>query len=280
MMRSAGLATAVLAVAVLASIALAPAAALASQCLAYVQGTPEAMPARFSPVQANNSQGTDTVEITFVGHATFRIRSPGGVVIATDYTGHHGAGRVPDVVTMNHAHSSHYTDVPDPAIEHVLRGWNPQGGQARHDLEVGDVRIRNVPTDIRGWSGTVEKHGNSIFIFEMADLCIGHLGHLHHTLSREDLALIGRLDVVFAPVDGRYTMNVAAMVDVLEDLRASLVIPMHFFGGASLAQFVGALTETFELRVARDSPIRVSLASLPRTPTVLIPQGYGGALPQ
>ncbi|NIX22805.1 MAG: Zn-dependent hydrolase, partial [Actinobacteria bacterium] len=93
-----------------------------------------------------------------------------------------------------------YTDFPDPAIEHVLRGWNPEGGPAEHDLDVGDVHIRNVPTDIRGWSGLVEPDGNSIFIFEVADLCIGHLGHLHHRLSDADLALIGRLDVVFAPV--------------------------------------------------------------------------------
>ena len=44
---------------------------------------------------------------------------------------------------------------------------------------VDDVYIRNVPTDIRSWGGELERDGNSIFIFEVADLCIGHLGHLH-----------------------------------------------------------------------------------------------------
>ena len=34
------------------------------------------------------------VAISFVGHATFRIESTGGVIIATDYAGYAGAGRI------------------------------------------------------------------------------------------------------------------------------------------------------------------------------------------
>ena len=39
---------------------------------------------------------------------------PGGVRIATDYSGAYRTGRLPDVVTMNRAHSTHYTLFPDP----------------------------------------------------------------------------------------------------------------------------------------------------------------------
>ena len=34
---------------------------------------------------------------------------------------------VPDVVTMNNAHETHWTALPDPAIPHVLRGWARDG---------------------------------------------------------------------------------------------------------------------------------------------------------
>ena len=34
---------------------------------------------------------------------------------------------VPDVVTMNHAHGTHWTADPDPRIPHVLQGWGPNG---------------------------------------------------------------------------------------------------------------------------------------------------------
>ncbi len=248
---------------------LSPTAAHANHCLAYVEQTPGLVPVGFSKVQ-----GADAVEITYVGHSTFRLRTPAGVVIATDYAGYAGTGPVPRVATMNHAHETHYTDFPDPAIEHVLRGWNPKGGPAEYDLKIGDVQIRNVPTDIRLWGEMAEAYGNSIFIFEVAELCIGHLGHLHYKLNPEQLALVGRLDIVFAAVDGSYTLAIPSMIEVLQDLRASLVIPMHFFGSESLGLFLAGMREEFEIRIERSGTIEVSIDTLPRRPTVLVLTPY------
>ncbi|MCP4995613.1 MAG: Zn-dependent hydrolase, partial [Gammaproteobacteria bacterium] len=58
------------------------------------------------------------VRITFKGHSTYLIQSASGVSIATDYSGFIDSD-VPRVVTMNHAHDTHYTEYPDPGIEHV-----------------------------------------------------------------------------------------------------------------------------------------------------------------
>ncbi len=68
----------------------------------------------------------------------------------------------------------------------MLRGWDSGAGPPHYDLRYRDVRIRNVLTNIRDRNGDggTEFGGNSIFIFEIADLCIAHLSHLHHTLSR------------------------------------------------------------------------------------------------
>ena len=109
---------------------------------------------------------------------------------------------------MNGAHETHYTLHPSPEIEHVLRGWRPDGEPPNWDLTVKDMRVRSVSTDTRGWGeGGVNRNGNSIFIFEIADLCIGHLGHLHHKPTPEQFSQIGFLDVVLAPVDGGQTLN-------------------------------------------------------------------------
>ena len=62
----------------------------------------------------------------------------------------------------------------------------------------------------------------------MAGLCIGHLGHLHHIPDAEQLAAIGRLDVVMAPVDGGMTLDLPSMIETLQRFRASVVIPMHW----------------------------------------------------
>ena len=246
-------------------LAMLPAAARASQCVAYVERHPGVVPVRFE-----TAQSAGAVEITYITHSTFRLKTPAGVVIATDYAGYAGQGPVPTVVTMNHAHETHFTPFPDAAIRHVLRGWNPDGGPADHKLTVEDVYIRNVPTDIRSWGGTVEPFGNSIFIFEVADLCIGHLGHLHHKPTAEQLALIGRLDVVFAPVDGSYTLDLPSMIEVLQELRASLVIPMHYFGSRSLNIFLAGMAADFDIRTAPGASVEVSLPRLPQQPTVLV----------
>ena len=210
--------------------------------------------------------------ITYVGHSTFILESAGGVRIATDYAGH-AAGPPPDVVTMNHAHSSHYTDAPDPAIKHVLRGWGEGGEPARHDLDVGDVRIRNVPTDIRFGSEGREKDGNSIFIFEVAGLCIGHLGHLHHELSPAHIGAIGRLDVVMVPVDGGMTLPTENMMNVLKQLRSSVILPMHARFAGSLERFEVAAAQSFAIERLATDEIIVSTAKLPKQPTVYIMPG-------
>jgi len=249
---------------------------VASRCLAIAQSAPKALPVAFVPAQDGMVRPSPPGDVTirFIGHATFLITSPAGVTIATDYTGRSGEV-VPRVVTMNRAHSSHYTNFPDPAIEHVLRGWNPEGGPAEHRLEVDDVIIRNVPTDIRGWGGSVRvPDGNSIFIFETAQLCIGHLGHLHHELDGEDLAWIGQLDVVMVPVDGGYTMAQDAMVRTLEVIKARLILPMHYFGEATLSRFLARLGETFEVEMSDTPEVTVSTETLPASRKVLVLPGY------
>lgn len=209
------------------------------------------------------------VLIHFVGHATFLIETAAGVRIATDFTGFVGQGVIPDIVTMNKAHSSHYTLNPDPRIPHVLQGWGDEPEiPADHYLELRDVVVRNVPTDIRSWNGREEK-ANSIFVFETAGLCIGHLGHLHHEPSDLQYALIGRLDIVMAPVDGGYTMDQAAMIRVLERAKARLVLPMHWFGQGNLASFLAGMRDEFEVVTTEEASIVMSLDELPRTPMVL-----------
>jgi len=250
-----------------------PAQADVSRCLAIANSMPQAQFAAFSPA-APVALTQGEVRLTYVGHSTFLIESAEGIRIATDFTGFAGAGVVPDVVTMNHAHTSHYTDTPDPRIRHVLRGWNPAGGPARHDLTLGDVMIRNVPTDIRNFAGIREADGNSIFIFETAGLCIGHLGHLHHELGPEYLGLIGQLDIVLVPVDGGYTMAQASMIEVLKLLKARLIIPMHYFGSATLATFLDGMREDFEVEISVSPVVVVSVLTLPKSPKVLVLPGY------
>jgi L-ascorbate metabolism protein UlaG (beta-lactamase superfamily) len=212
----------------------------------------------------------DRVGITFAGHATFLIESPGGTTVATDYNDYVRPKIVPNVATMNKAHSTHYSLHPNPAIAHVLRGWNPDGGPVRHDLNVGDMHIRNVPTNIRDWGGGTEYDANSIFIFETAGLCIAHLGHLHHPLTPEHLKQVGHIDVLLVPVDGSYTLDTPGMMEVIDAIRAPLILPMHYFGQATLNRFVDVARAKYEIEFSPSPTIEVSRQTVPSRPKMLI----------
>ena len=243
--------------------------ALSSDCQAVASLPPKVTPVAYVSAVFE----ADQVKLTYIGHSSFIIESPGGTRVVTDFAGWAG-GIIPDAVTMNRAHSSHFTNAPDPAIKHVLRGWNPDGGPAVHDVEIGDIRIRNVTTDIRGGMAGRMKDGNSIFIFEVAGLCIGHLGHLHHLLGPEHVGLIGRLDIVMVPVDGGYTMGQAEMLDVMRTLKARIVIPMHYFGPSTLGRFIGNMGKDFRLEAAATPERIVSVDTLPDTPKLLVLPGH------
>nr|WP_156122192.1 MBL fold metallo-hydrolase [Aureimonas altamirensis] len=265
MMRPVLLSMAILpALATLAFAQSDDAPSVASSCLAMASTMPRTFNVAYTPVRTVEG----TVRIDYAGHSTYRIETPGGVTIATDYSGFYGSTPLPRIVTMNKAHRTHYTETPDPGIEHVLRGWG-ESGPARHGLAVDDVVIRNVTTDIRRW-GASEPDANSIFIFEVAGLCIGHLGHLHHELTNDHYARIGRLDVVMVPVDGGLTSSLANMEAITRRLSSSVVLPMHR-NATSLASFTGRMGDAFEVRRLDGDTLDLSVRTLPERPTIFIP---------
>jgi len=231
---------------------------------------PRAVPAAFDLAALAN----DRVRITYSGHSTFLLESPKRVRVATDYNDYVRTPVLPDIVTMNHAHSTHYTDRPDPDIKFVLRGWRNDGKPAGHDVSFGDVRVRSVSTNIRNWNGGTEFNGNSIFIFEMGNLCIAHLGHLHHTLTQKQLDEMGRIDVLLVPVDGAYTMDMEGMVEVVRSIRAPLMVPMHFFSTFTLHQFLDRVSRQYDIEYAEVPSVVVSKETLPTKPKFLVLPGH------
>jgi L-ascorbate metabolism protein UlaG (beta-lactamase superfamily) len=217
----------------------------------------------------------DEVRISYAGHSTFLIESPKSVRIATDYNDYVRLPGVPTIATMNRAHDTHYSEYPNPAIPHVLRGWAAANAPARHDVQVQDVRVRNVPTNIRSWEGGTDRHGNSIFIFEVGSLCIAHLGHLHHLLNQQQLDEMGKIDVLLVPVDGSFTLDLEGMMEVLRAIKAPLMIPMHYFSYYTLQRFLDRATqEKWDVEWAGIPSAVVSRATLPATPKVLVMRGH------
>lgn len=275
-MRISSRLVAILAVVLSAIVTATFAPALAQQCVGMAS-LPEGLPgrARVQSVKFQLAQrNQDPTRLTFVGHATFLIESPKGIRIVTDYNDYVRTPVIPDIATMNIAHDSHYSMAPDSRIKHVLPGWNPRGnGPAEHDLQLGDVHVRNISTNIRDFGGGTREFGNSIFVFEIGGLCIAHLGHLHHTLTVQQLGQIGQMDVLLVPVDGGYTLDLDGMVEVLKALKARLMIPMHMFSSYGLERFLRRVRQDFEVVEHPVPSISVSRAMLPEKQQILVLPG-------
>jgi L-ascorbate metabolism protein UlaG (beta-lactamase superfamily) len=266
----------------IAAVAAAVSALLAGPALArcsknVVERQPGIQLASLDGVQLASDASPNRATITFVGHASYQIDTPQGVRAIADYNGVNGFGRRPDIVTMNNAHDTHFTDQPEDGITYVLRGWPSQPGEteAKHDVRLKDMRVWNVPTNARDWgTGAARINGNSIFTYLIGDLCIAHLGHLHHTLNQQQLNEIGRVDVVFVPVDGNMTLDLEGMIEVLQSLKAPLMIPMHYFSTYTLHRFLERVRQNWTVQMSEIPSMVVSKTSLPATPKVTVLPGY------
>lgn len=198
------------------------------------------------------------IALTYLGHSTFVIETAAGVTAVTDYNGYIKPPFIPTLVSMNNAHSTHFTDHPEPQIKHVLRGWATSEGESQYQIVEEDLRVHNVPTNVREF-GSTRVNGNSIFVFASAGLCIGHLGHLHHTLTEQHLGALGKIDVLLVPVDGMYTMDQFDMIEVIRQIKPALVVPMHYFSETRLTRFLTRLQGEGNFVIQRNTTASLTL---------------------
>lgn len=132
------------------------------------------------------------------------------------------------LVTVSHEHSDHNYVAAVGGQPVILGGLTSGGGGwANIDQQVGPVHVRSVPSyhdDARG----AKRGRNTIFVLEWQGLRLVHLGDLGHLLDAATVQAIGRVDVLFVPVGGYFTIDAAQATAVVEQLEPAIVIPMHY----------------------------------------------------
>ena len=245
-----------------------------ASCYPMAQRAPSIIPAIIPASFRLAAVPPHHLKIEFLGHSSFEISTPEGVRAVTDYNGYNQSPRLPQIVTMNNAHDTHYTDHVDQGIKYILRGWDPMGSIARHNIKLRDLRVRNVPTNLTDMGGGKFANGNSIFVFEAVGLCVAHISHLHHVLSADQLRDIGRIDIAFAAIDGMWTMSHQELFEVLDQVKPMLVIPMHYGSMGGVEAFVARARTLWPVRHHTGPSIEMTFRDLPRKTEVLFLQGY------
>jgi len=164
-------------------------------------------------------------EITWLGHACFRLKSKDAVIITDPYDKGLGLGTLnqrADIVTISHEHSHHNTLTGIKGEPFVIRGPG--------EFEIKGVFVTGV------WSYADSEEGkqlgrNNIFLFHLDDLVVCHLGALGHTLNSHQLEALGDVDVVMVPVGGHTALSATKASEVISQLEPKIVIPMHYNTG-------------------------------------------------
>ena len=74
-----------------------------------------------------------------------------------------------------------------------------------------------------------ERGPNTLFVFSLGGLRVAHLGDLgQRALRPEQLAALGQVDLLFAPVGGTLTIGAAQAWEIARAAGARIVVPMHY----------------------------------------------------
>lgn len=179
-------------------------------------------------------------DITYLGHACFRVRGRDGIVLCDPFDRSVGRdiGRPSaHIVTVSHDDPAYNNlAVVKPMREELFPIVGPG------EYEVGGILITGVRTYRDGEKGKL-KGFNTVYILHVDDVVFCHLGALAHELSQSQVEAIGSVDVLFVPVGGDETISASVAQSVVHQIQPRMVIPMLY--GDSEADSEGSLLNKF-----------------------------------
>lgn len=185
------------------------------------------------------------VVIQWLGHACFKVIGHGYAIILDPYEDHSVPGlgvlrSAAHQVLCSHAHHDHgYIEAVELQAFEGDCPWHIRHVDSWHDDQNGALR------------GT-----NRIHILELDNLRIVHLGDQGCLLTEEQLAMIGKPDVLLIPVGGFYTIDALTAKQIADKLEARVIIPMHYQGqdfGFDVLGSVEEFTVLYDMAACYDS---------------------------
>ncbi len=211
------------------------------------------------------------MELTWLGHAAFRLRGREVTIVTDPYGGDDWAypplSVNADVVTLSHGHQHH---------SHVGGvGGSPRVFSGPGEYEIGGTIIWGVPTSKRTESADDRDTRNTAYVIQMEDVTICHLGDLGRTLTTEELTRIKDCDVLLVPVGGHCTIGAAEAADVVAQVEPKLIVPMHYAtpetrGHVDLDEVERFCREMGATEVAPQNRLNVTPGNLPAEPAVVL----------
>lgn len=211
------------------------------------------------------------MKITFLGHSSFKIEASGVTVVTDPFDSGKVGLPFPKVeaglVLSSHDHFDHNAVDAVAGEPFVISGPG--------EYEVGGIKVRGFETFHDDKEGK-ERGKNTVYLFQVEDVTLCHLGDLGHVLGENVVEEIGDLDVLFVPVGGVYTINPEEAAKVSAQLEPKYIVPMHYRikGMAKTFDELQPVSTFLEEMGVEDlepkKELSVSKKSLPEEPEVVV----------
>jgi len=199
------------------------------------------------------------MEITYLGHSSFKIKGKKTTLITDPFDSTATGLKFPKseagIVTVSHDHPDHN------ATSQV--GGNPFIVNGPGEYEVQGVGIIGIPSFHDGEHGKL-RGKNTIFHIEVDGVHILHLGDLGEMITDKEIEEAGKVDILFIPVGGHYTITAKEAVSIIKELEPLVVIPMHYNRSGLDQKVYGELTpiSTFLQLMGKEDAVPVSKFSI------------------
>ena len=214
------------------------------------------------------------MEITWLGHSSFRLRSGNTTLITDPFPESLGVSMPAalteaQVATVSNTHPNH-------SASGLLKG-DPTLLDGPGEYEVASLYIKGIRT-LLAQPPSEEEEGtpwNTIFTVEMEGMLVCHLGDLGGPLLSRQLEELSSPQVLLVPVGGHCTLTSAEAADIVNVIAPRMVIPMHYQMPGVKADLDGLAPFLKELGVKAPEPqsrLNVTRANLPDELQVVVLQ--------
>ena len=162
------------------------------------------------------------MEIAWLGHSCFKIKGSNTTVITDPYSpdlGYSLGKHAAHILTVSHQHPGH-------SYVQGISG-EPRLVTGPGEYEVSGVLIMGVAT-FHDKVGGKERGKNTVYLTEVDEVSICHLGDLGHVLTTGQVEELGNVDVLLLPVGGVSTIDAPMAAEIVRQLEPKVVVPMHF----------------------------------------------------
>ena len=166
------------------------------------------------------------MDITWLGHACFRLRADDLVVLTDPYPislGLRPETRPATVVTVSSPHPNH-------SCWQEIAG-DPKVFATPGEYEYSGVSVRGVMTSLL--PEAPQEQRNVAYSIELDGVNICHLGDIALPLTTRQVDELAPVDVLLVPTGSGCTLNLDQVLQIMQDLEPKIVIPMHYGSNGS-----------------------------------------------